>query len=331
MTAPGWYPDPHGRAEFRWWDGSVWTASVSRGGQTFVESEPSQAAAATATVPMATSTAAKPPIGAGQIIGYILALLIGVGAGWGIGSLTAKDTPSANQTPGGATPTVGTTQPPSTPTGQEGAILPLQAGLDQLDSYRLVVSQTAQGPTAADRNDTVFVLQRNTSADAAYTSTNTTSASAESPEPSNSVSETWTVASERCEGSDGTFTLETRSPARDELEDALQGLLDLAPSAPQPTRVGDESMNGVATVHYSFQLPGLGGASGATVFANQGDYWLAADGGYLVKYVATLDMRTGPAGAESEIYVGTLSIDVLDINASAPVTIPEACRTPAPG
>ena len=29
----GWFPDPHGRHEQRWWDGSAWTAHVSSGGQ----------------------------------------------------------------------------------------------------------------------------------------------------------------------------------------------------------------------------------------------------------------------------------------------------------
>lgn len=28
----GWYPDPHGEAAWRWWDGSAWTAHVSAGG-----------------------------------------------------------------------------------------------------------------------------------------------------------------------------------------------------------------------------------------------------------------------------------------------------------
>jgi uncharacterized protein YxjI len=31
--AADWYPDPVGRFEFRWWDGSNWTGSVSSGGQ----------------------------------------------------------------------------------------------------------------------------------------------------------------------------------------------------------------------------------------------------------------------------------------------------------
>jgi thiol-disulfide isomerase/thioredoxin len=32
MSAPGWFPDPTGRFEFRWYDGNAWTASVSRAG-----------------------------------------------------------------------------------------------------------------------------------------------------------------------------------------------------------------------------------------------------------------------------------------------------------
>jgi hypothetical protein len=30
--APGWFPDPSGRFDHRWWDGTRWTESVSRGG-----------------------------------------------------------------------------------------------------------------------------------------------------------------------------------------------------------------------------------------------------------------------------------------------------------
>jgi len=34
MTQAGWLSDPTGRFEYRYWDGSQWTANVSRGGQT---------------------------------------------------------------------------------------------------------------------------------------------------------------------------------------------------------------------------------------------------------------------------------------------------------
>jgi Domain of unknown function (DUF4328)/Protein of unknown function (DUF2510) len=31
---PGWFPDPAGRFDYRWWDGARWTDTVSRGGST---------------------------------------------------------------------------------------------------------------------------------------------------------------------------------------------------------------------------------------------------------------------------------------------------------
>ena len=34
---PGWYADPAGRFELRYWDGSTWTEHVSRAGQQFTD------------------------------------------------------------------------------------------------------------------------------------------------------------------------------------------------------------------------------------------------------------------------------------------------------
>lgn len=35
--APGWYPDPHGRHQNRYWDGAVWTEHVADSGTTGVD------------------------------------------------------------------------------------------------------------------------------------------------------------------------------------------------------------------------------------------------------------------------------------------------------
>ena len=37
-VAASWYPDPHGRAELRYWDGSVWTEHVSNNGAQGIDS-----------------------------------------------------------------------------------------------------------------------------------------------------------------------------------------------------------------------------------------------------------------------------------------------------
>ena len=36
-TPAGWYPDPSGRYEMRYWDGLAWTEHVSRQGQQFTD------------------------------------------------------------------------------------------------------------------------------------------------------------------------------------------------------------------------------------------------------------------------------------------------------
>jgi hypothetical protein len=36
-TPAGWYPDPSGRFEMRYWDGGAWTEHVARGGQQFTD------------------------------------------------------------------------------------------------------------------------------------------------------------------------------------------------------------------------------------------------------------------------------------------------------
>jgi hypothetical protein len=35
--AAGWFPDPAGRFDHRWWDGTRWTETVSRGGSTTID------------------------------------------------------------------------------------------------------------------------------------------------------------------------------------------------------------------------------------------------------------------------------------------------------
>ena len=37
MTPPGWYPDPFGRFQVRYWDGEAWTANVSTNGVTAID------------------------------------------------------------------------------------------------------------------------------------------------------------------------------------------------------------------------------------------------------------------------------------------------------
>jgi thiol-disulfide isomerase/thioredoxin len=59
MTAPGWYPDPTGRFEQRWFDGTNWSPSVSRAGQQFTDDPAAPA-------PVPTQPGFGPPPGFGS-------------------------------------------------------------------------------------------------------------------------------------------------------------------------------------------------------------------------------------------------------------------------
>ena len=61
MTEPGWLADPTGRFQYRYWDGSTWTAHVSRDGQPLSDplSPPPPPGNATVTLP----AGFVPPVG----------------------------------------------------------------------------------------------------------------------------------------------------------------------------------------------------------------------------------------------------------------------------
>lgn len=53
MSAPGWHPDPAGRYEWRWWDGTKWTGDVVHHGAASVDPWPLETAGVPATHPAA--------------------------------------------------------------------------------------------------------------------------------------------------------------------------------------------------------------------------------------------------------------------------------------
>jgi hypothetical protein len=42
VSPPAWHPDPSGRFQFRWWDGSEWTSHVATNGQVMIDTNPDQ-------------------------------------------------------------------------------------------------------------------------------------------------------------------------------------------------------------------------------------------------------------------------------------------------
>lgn len=117
MTAPAdWYPDPLGRYEHRYWDGTSWTAHVATAGETAhdpIEEAAPQAGevdGGTSTSPGDASAGAssQPPAGSPA-------------PGPGTGPPGPAAAPETSAPPGGSTPPGGTTAPQAQPGAVPGA------------------------------------------------------------------------------------------------------------------------------------------------------------------------------------------------------------------
>ena len=42
FSPPAWHPDPSGRFQFRWWNGSEWTSQVAADGKHLIDTSPDQ-------------------------------------------------------------------------------------------------------------------------------------------------------------------------------------------------------------------------------------------------------------------------------------------------
>ena len=84
---------------------------------------------------------------------------------------------------------------------------------------------------------------------------------------------------------------------------------------------GTEEMNGTSANHFTFDQGALGQGNSAT---STGEMWVAADGGYVVKYVQTTKAKADFFGEGIE---GTLSLDyeLAAVNQTVTVALPVGC------
>jgi len=238
------------------------------------------------------------------------------------------------QTPnGGATPNVGSTlntppvgstpNAPPVPTSVPSDPVSIRAGLASLNTYTLVIESNFSGPTQADYSQTHFEIKKSTDLDATSTHYVITRSSEGDSEPSTTDSYSYTIGDAKCSGSDedGWDYTET-TLQQTEMQELFGEMMDIVPLNDAPTFVGSETMNGIMTNHFTFRVSGLGLQSAAEVTANQGDYWLAQDGQYIVKYflvTETLDTTT-----QTTLHMEVL-IDLTSINQPVDIAFPAGC------
>jgi len=214
------------------------------------------------------------------------------------------------------------------PTAIPSKPLSIWQGLSSLNSYRLVIRSVMNGPTVSDRNQNTMLVESGSDGDSSHTRYETISSSSDEPEVSTSATDHYAIGNRTCDVDDSSeATLEDVDPQAQEIMDAWFKMVDILPMTEDPVYVGAEMLNGVMTNHFTFNVTGLGVESGAEVVASNGEYWLAQDGQYVVKYSVIMETRNGPAEDPNthtmhlEFY-----IEVTDINQPVVITMPPICQ-----
>jgi len=216
--------------------------------------------------------------------------------------------------------------PGGNPLGGNNAAQPvsLSKGLASLNSYLATFSIKTSGPDPADSSTIVYESQRSQKQDAHYTRMTSTQVKkgADSPQGNDSAGEVYRIGNDQCTKSGDKWSWTSMPPNEAEMLNLTMNVFDITPMIDNPTFVANETVNNIPTKHYSFKVTGLGVKSGANVTANQGDYWLAVDGQYIVKYSLVVETVVDPK--TSIIHMEVL-IDVKNINQPVNIAFPQAC------
>lgn len=253
-------------------------------------------------------------------LGFFLSLLIMVtlacNLSGGPTSQAPGGTPQGNgNQPGNSPPPQPSGTPPANPVS-------ISEGLASLNSYQITITIISRGPTPEDSSTTVIETQRSQEQDARYTHITQTSLKQGETEPKITEYELYRIGNDQCSNSGGESSWTSMAPNEAEIMDIMMSMLNFTPIIDNPSFVAEDTVNGIPSNHFSFRITGLGVESGAEVTANQGDYWLAVDGQYFVKYTLVLETVMDPQ--TNLLHMETL-MDLSDINQPVNIAFPQTC------
>jgi len=243
----------------------------------------------------------------------------------------AEDIPEQNADEGeasiGAESEQDAIEPSASPIG-------LREGLASFNSFRMAMNMINNGPTSLDKNESRIEIIADVENEVMHNHTETLSSSSEYPEDSVSIEDQYQIGLSSCTiSSDGDYsdvTVEELTPLQRDMAESTSYLFDLIITAENPTLVGQETVNGIPSNHYTFKVTGLGDYSGAEVKQADGEYWVALDGQYLVKYALVLEASTGPEGdPATEIMHGEYSFELKETNQPVNIVMPPECTSAA--
>jgi hypothetical protein len=208
--------------------------------------------------------------------------------------------------------------PGGTPPSQPVSI---SEGLASLNSYRTILSITSSGPDPKNSTTIVFETERSKDMDAQLTRLTSKSIQNGQPSEDNSASEIYRIGNDQCTGSGEDWSYTKMAPNEAEMMDMVMSMFSFTPATDNPVFVAQETVNGISTNHFNFKVKGLG-KSGANVTINRGDYWLAVDGQYIVKYSLVAETVVDPN--TNTMHMKTV-FEVKDINQPVTIAFSQAC------
>lgn len=220
----------------------------------------------------------------------------------------------------------GSDEPTPTPTEVPSLPVSINEGLASLDSYRLTFTSEVYDSVAQQRTVTTIETARDRATDASYSRNETVVTTDAEGIPSGSVTEQYAIGNQLCVVTDGVAEPSAVSEMARTMSDLMSQVVILQPLIENPAFVADEVVNGVPVRTYTFEVRSLGASSEAEATRADGDYAIAVDGEYLVRYHLDLELRSGPEGdAEAEVSASTFEFNLQEINQPVSITFPQVC------
>lgn len=151
-------------------------------------------------------------------------------------------------------------------------------------------------------------------------------ASVDDPAGSTSTDESWISGDLTCSFDGEEYSSEAANPLGSDFGGLLSGVFDIVIPEGDSQLAGDDTVAGVAAERHTFSIKGLGADSGWLVDTNQGEVWVAKDGGYVLKYTMNVAMRSDAQSTES--YSLQFTLEFTSVNQPVTIEVPAACPAP---
>jgi len=212
----------------------------------------------------------------------------------------------------------------------ESRPLALREGLGTFNNYEWHMEVSTIGPTAAESLEMTTDWSFNRDPESNLSRTNSTQTGPDFETPEITTQEVYAVEGDTCQYDGESWTFTEATDQQREVLDVAERLFDFSLVPDNPVEVGQETIAGIPATHFTYSVSGFGSESGALVTANQMDYWVSNDTNVLLKYLSTVESRSGPTtDPDAEVYRIEASAELISVNQFVPIDLPAECLATA--